>query len=202
MKRRHVVLAGIMCVCLLAACGKQAEENKGSMDTQDTEEAQDTEEVQDTQDTGTDLIQKLEAANSEEALMQKNEKIAFTATYSFADGTVDSQYNYADSQRAVLEDDYCTVIDEQGDVYGFKNEEKTTFHALFADGAYEPYRESYQLSMTIFKADDREKVVDWEEKDGIIELSTSIEDKSFVDEMTAGYSYEDGAVESLSTNMK
>lgn len=203
MKRRHVVLVGIMCLSLLAACGKQGEENKGSMETQDTEEAQETQDMEetqdteDTQDTGTDLIQKLEAANSEEALMQKNEKVAFTAAYSFADGTVASQYNYADSQRAVVENDYCIVIDEQGDVYGFNNEEKTTFHALFADGAYEPYRESYQLSMTIFKADDREKVVDWEEKDGIIELSTSIKDKSFVDEMTAGYLYEDGAVESL-----
>lgn len=40
--------------------------------------------------------------------MQKNEKVAFTAVYSFADGTVASQYNYADSQRAVMENDYCS----------------------------------------------------------------------------------------------
>lgn len=189
MKRKYAVLVGIMlCASLLAACGKQGGENKGSMETQDTEEAQDA---------GTVLMQKLEAANSEEALLQKSEKVAFISAYSYADGIVVSQYNYADSQRAVVENDFGTVIDEQGDVYGFDNEEKRIFHVLFTDGAYEPYRESYQLGMTVFRIDGREKVVDWEEKDGIIALSTSIEDKSFVDGMATGYLYEDGAVESL-----
>lgn len=40
MKRKYAVLLGAMCVSLLAACGKQGEENVGRMETQEIQEIQ------------------------------------------------------------------------------------------------------------------------------------------------------------------
>lgn len=203
MKRKYAVLFGAMCVSLLAACGKQGEENVGRMatqeiqETQETQAAQDIQDTQNTQDTETDFLEKLEAANRGEALLQKYEKAAFISTFSYGDGIVVSQYNYADSERTVVESDYYIAIDEQGDVYGFDNEEKTVYHALFTDGSYEPFRQAYHLDLPGYEFDKWETIVNREEKDGVIELSTSIVDKSFVDQIAAVYLYEDGAFESL-----
>lgn len=186
MKRKYAVLVGIMLgASLLAACGKQGEENTGSTETQES------------QDEGTDLLKKMEAANSEEALLQKYGKAAFTSTFHYADGIVYSQYNYADSERSVVENDYCIAIDEQGDVYGFDNEEKTFFHVLFTDGSYESFRQNYSLNLPTFEIEEVESIVNREEKEGNIELSTSITDKSYVEAAAAMYWYDDGAVESL-----
>lgn len=200
MKRKYVILVGILCVSLFAACGKRGEENMGGtqdvQDTQDVQETQDAQNAQDTQDTETDLLKKMEAANREETLLQKYEKAAFISTYTYADGEVFSQYNYADSQRSVVENDYSIAIDEQGDVYGFDNEEKIFYHALFTDGSYEPYIQTY-LHLPGYTIEEKETTVNQEEKDGIIELSTSIVDKSYVEEVAAAYWYEDGTVESL-----
>ena len=225
MKRKYVILVGILCVSLFAACGKRGEENMGgtqdtqdvqetqdaqnaqdvqetqdaqnAQDVQETQDAQNAQDTQDTQDTETDLLKKMEAANRGETLLQKYEKAAFISTYTYADGEVFSQYNYADSQRSVMENDYYIVIDEQGDVYGFDNEEKIFYHALFTDGSYEPYIQTYLLNLPGYEIEEKETTVNQEEKDGIIELSTSIVDKSYVEEVATAYWYEDGTVESL-----
>ena len=77
-KRRLASLLALCCVLGLAACAQKTPGN-------------------------TEVLANLEAANTNQALLERHERIASQRTYYNADGTKNHQYNYLDSERFVQE---------------------------------------------------------------------------------------------------
>lgn len=91
-----------------------------------------------------DVLQKMEAANTNETLLKNNEKVAFRETHYPADGAAESTWLYQDAKRYVFENDYGVFIDEDGDVYGLDKEENVKYRYLFVDNAYEEFKYNWE----------------------------------------------------------
>ena len=92
-KRTLALLLALCCALGLAACAQKTPGN-------------------------TEVLANLEAANTNQALLERHERIASQRTYYNADGTKNHQYNYLDSERFVQEYEGQVLIDEGGVVYG------------------------------------------------------------------------------------
>lgn len=145
------------------------------------------------------VLKQIDAANTTEALVKNNGRVAYRNSFYLTDGSVLSGYAYKDGNRYVVEDDYGVMIDENGDVYGFDTERNKTYRYLFTEGMYEEYAaDPMSQPLTLYMYDEAEKVVTSEEKDGVLYIET--ENEYFLQEFAediayAGYDMED--VESM-----
>lgn len=150
MKKRMIVTSLMLAVSLfgLSACGKSKTEDS--------------------------ILMQLETANTTDALMENNERAAFTTSCYLADGNVDSSYAYKDQERFVLEDAYGIVVDENKDVYGFDNEMQAAYRYLYIENAYDELSDAdfdaYILAGYAYS--ENEKLVSTEERDGVLVIHT------------------------------
>lgn len=184
-KRIYCLLIGVLCLLMLAACGTQSGDNSGdNTDPQNTE---------------VDILKEIDTANVNETLLSKYGKVAYRSTYTDADGTVESGYCYMDADRYVYETETYVYIDEDGDVYGFDDNEKKAFRYLFVDGSYDGFAANNVLLANFEYLGDIEKVVSKEEKDGVLTVTTTVEDADYLREYEGYYAYEDGVIASVKT---
>lgn len=84
--------------------------------------------------------------NRTDALQKKYGIIAMRYHSYFEDGSVESTYIYKDSERYIREEEGSVFADKDGDAYGYDADLALPYHMLFAEGAYEAYKETETLT--------------------------------------------------------
>ncbi len=165
-KRRLASLLALCCVLGLAACAQKTPGN-------------------------TEVLADLEAANTNQALLERHERIASQRTYYNADGTKNHQYNYLDSERFVQEYEGQVLVDEGGVVYGRDGTEPYCY--LFIDGSYEGFAAMYE-QLSCYAPIEEEVVLSTEEKDGVLYIESEVPPQAQQEAVLepGGYTVEEG----------
>lgn len=148
MKKLIVIFMAVAMLCVTACGGKKG--NEGDMK---------------------EMLQRMETANSNEALMKNNDRVAYQIIYYYADGSEESSYIYMDHDRFAWEGPWGVVIDEKGEVYGFDDIEKMAYRHLFMEDTYEEFKQANEW-LVLYAYGEKEVVISSEEKEGVLYMQT------------------------------
>lgn len=121
----------------------------------------------------TTLLKDMEEINTLDSIVDRNGRVFYTVKETMADGTDGSYTLYQDKTRYVLVDEYGTLIDENGDVYGMDTEQGIPIHCLFIGDTYEGFAADDKV-WTLYEHNAEEKITSKEVKDGMIYLETEL----------------------------
>lgn len=208
MVKRLLLLAA--CTALMGTAGVQAAETAGTEETAEAAETGGTEADGAEGETGAaeadgttgdveeegNILQEMESANAANTLVEKHGKAAYQSIYYYADGTEESDYRYKDAAIYALENEYQTMIDEGGEVYGYNKEEAIFFRYLFVGDAYEEFSASeVDEPLVGYQYEESEKVISQEEKDGSLYVTTEMIDQEVIKSTADSFGYEADEVE-------
>lgn len=155
MKRFFVLLlAAILCLGLITACGEEATEDL----------------------LPPNLLSLIAQANSKEGLLEWSPRVAAQYQFYYGDGTIASGYAYCDKYRCAVECPDGITMEDQGNVYGFDNDNKYIYSALFVGDSYAAFDESLHAYVTGFTYDTREEILSQVKVGNIIYVTTRMDE--------------------------
>ena len=134
-----------------------------------------------TQAEDTSVLEKIEAANRIETMLQQAERIAYRSNTYDARGGIHSQYAYADKDLIVCENDDGITIDQDGQRFGFDNNEKRPFAAIFLDDA----QESVAVDSLTYAAEPAEQLLECTQEEGKLTVNSFIDDMQHLSDCRA-----------------
>lgn len=178
MKKRSVILSGLLAFSLMAAVPVLAEEtDQGEADVQVSE----TELLQE------DILGQIEQANTPDSTLEKNGDTGIHTIYYDSEGNETySDYVYIGENAFVYENSHGDVdVLQDGEGYGFSSEENLPYAYCFLDeSSYENFLRQNQENY--ISADfSGEELVSEEEQDGVTVVTTEIAGKDVSDPYTS-----------------
>ena len=142
------------------------------------------------------LLLKLEEANTRQALIKNNARIAYTATSNYADGTSYTAYTYYDGEKYVYEEDGYVTVDVAGTVTSYWEPDDVHEVTLYVgEGAYENEQKQF-WPLTWYSYNSAETVLSAIKKDGLLYIETEYAEG--MEEVVAAYGYQTADVEKVS----
>lgn len=172
MKKKGLLLMGLACMLAFSGCKK----------------------TDDAKNEGEDILKQIETANADDTLMKKYDKVAYRTDFIYGEDDIYSEYSYRDHDLYVVEGDDFMYVDDNGDVYGFDNGETVAFRYLFVGDSYEEFREDECVAGYYYEGD-VEKVVNQEEKDGMLIVDVENNDPARISEYAESFSYDEDLIE-------
>ena len=138
-----------------------------------------------------DILLKIDAANTRQAMLQNSPRIAYTTTLYDATGDATAVYTYCDSEKYVYDDGDNLTVDQAGTVTSYWREDDVYETTLYiGQGAYETEQKLY-WPLSWFRYNPQETVTSSKVSDGTIAIQTEYTDQFADVAQTYGYSPED-----------